>query len=85
MSTRRSAAALLAAAAVAVGGLTALTASAAQAAPGCKVDYKITSQWTGGFGADVTITNLGRPDQLVERGLDAGVRPVDLAARGTVR
>lgn len=62
MPTRRSATALLAAAAVAVGGLTALSAAtAAQAAPGCKVEYKITNQWGGGFGADVTVTNLGDP------------------------
>ncbi|GEK20246.1 glycoside hydrolase family 6 protein [Cellulomonas xylanilytica] len=60
MPTRRSATALLAAAAIAVGGLTA-AATAAQAAPGCKVEYKITNQWGGGFGADVTITNLGDP------------------------
>ncbi|MDQ0375019.1 glycoside hydrolase family 6 protein [Cellulomonas humilata] len=60
MPTRRSATALLAAAAIAVGGLTA-AATAAQAAPGCKVEYKITNQWGGGYGADVTITNLGDP------------------------
>ncbi|TDB77179.1 non-reducing end alpha-L-arabinofuranosidase family hydrolase [Micromonospora sp. KC723] len=29
------------------------------AAPACSVTYRVTSQWTGGFGADVTITNLG--------------------------
>jgi endoglucanase len=62
MPTRRSATALLAAAAVAVAGLTAVTAATtAQAAPGCKVEYKITNQWGGGFGADVTVTNLGDP------------------------
>ncbi|GCD20525.1 hypothetical protein CTKZ_20870 [Cellulomonas algicola] len=61
MSTRRSAVALLAAAAVAVGGLTAVTASAAQAAAGCRVSYAVSSQWQGGFGANVTITNLGDP------------------------
>ena len=61
MPTRRSVTALLAAAAVAVAGLTAVTATAAQAATGCKVDYKITNQWQGGFGADVTVTNLGDP------------------------
>ena len=58
MPTRRTATALLAAAAVALGGLTA-AATAAQAAPGCKVEYKITNQWGGGYGADVTVTNLG--------------------------
>ncbi|TDC41137.1 cellulose binding domain-containing protein [Micromonospora sp. KC213] len=41
------------------GTLTAVTASAA--ASGCRVDYRITNQWGGGFGADVTITNLGDP------------------------
>jgi endo-1,4-beta-xylanase len=35
------------------------TATAAQAATGCRVDYTVTSQWQGGFGASVTVTNLG--------------------------
>ena len=61
MHTRRSAAALLSAAALAVSGLTALTATSAQAATACKVDYQITNQWGGGFGANVTLTNLGSP------------------------
>ncbi|QOC91143.1 rhamnogalacturonan lyase family protein [Micromonospora craniellae] len=59
-TTRR--AALLATATatiVAAGGLTTLTASAAAA--GCRVDYRVTNQWSGGFGADVTVTNLGDP------------------------
>jgi lysophospholipase L1-like esterase len=41
---------------------TAATRAAATAhagAAGCRVDYTVTSQWTGGFGADVTVTNLG--------------------------
>ncbi|GAA0495504.1 hypothetical protein Ade02nite_18550 [Paractinoplanes deccanensis] len=33
----------------------------ASAAAGCKVDYKTTAQWPGGFGASVAITNLGDP------------------------
>jgi rhamnogalacturonan endolyase len=33
----------------------------AQAAVACRVDYAITNQWTGGFGASVTIANLGDP------------------------
>ncbi|WP_369916079.1 cellulose binding domain-containing protein [Plantactinospora sp. KBS50] len=37
------------------------TITAAQAAAGCQVDYQIASQWGGGFGANVTITNLGDP------------------------
>ncbi|MDI1466421.1 cellulose binding domain-containing protein [Catellatospora sp. KI3] len=46
---------LLASAAVAV----ALPAGAAAA--GCAVDYTVSSQWQDGFGANVTITNLGDP------------------------
>ncbi|WP_305784451.1 cellulose binding domain-containing protein [Symbioplanes lichenis] len=42
----------LSAAAVAV-------ATPAEAAAGCKVDYQVSSQWPGGFGASVAITNLG--------------------------
>jgi Cellulose binding domain len=30
-------------------------------AAGCRVTYAISSQWGGGFGADVTVTNLGDP------------------------
>ncbi|WP_199199602.1 cellulose binding domain-containing protein [Amycolatopsis sp. CA-128772] len=35
--------------------------AAAAAAAGCRVDYAIGSQWQGGFGAAVTVTNLGDP------------------------
>ncbi|MGI5149935.1 non-reducing end alpha-L-arabinofuranosidase family hydrolase [Plantactinospora sp. CA-294935] len=31
------------------------------AAAGCSVNYSISSQWSGGFGANVTVTNLGDP------------------------
>ncbi|MFY1595119.1 cellulose binding domain-containing protein [Micromonospora sp. WMMD737] len=48
-----------AAAALAAGTLPTLTASAAAA--GCRVEHRITNQWPGGFGADVTVTNLGDP------------------------
>ncbi|WP_421734493.1 cellulose binding domain-containing protein [Cellulomonas sp.] len=34
-------------------------AQPAAAAVGCRVDYTVTNQWSTGFGADVTITNLG--------------------------
>jgi hypothetical protein len=44
----------------AVGGVAA-TATSAQAATGCRVDYAITNSWSGGFGAAVTVTNLGDP------------------------
>ncbi|MBL7253031.1 cellulose binding domain-containing protein [Paractinoplanes lichenicola] len=40
----------------AVGGV-----ATAHAATGCSVAYKVTSQWAGGFGAEVTVTNLGDP------------------------
>ncbi|WP_410814159.1 glycosyl hydrolase [Micromonospora sp. 067-2] len=36
-----------------------LTAVSAQAAAGCRVSYRVTNQWQGGFGADLTVTNLG--------------------------
>ena len=58
---RRNLALCLAAAAgiaVSTGVVTALPASAAS---GCTVVYTVTSQWPGGFGADVTIKNLGDP------------------------
>ncbi|MEU7841087.1 cellulose binding domain-containing protein [Micromonospora sp. NPDC049114] len=42
---------------VAAGGLGIATARAA--APACGVAYRVTSEWTGGFGADVVVTNLG--------------------------
>ncbi|WUR63124.1 cellulose binding domain-containing protein [Micromonospora chokoriensis] len=41
------------------GTLATVTASAA--AVGCRVDYQITNQWQGGFGANVAVTNLGDP------------------------
>jgi len=34
---------------------------AGAAAAGCSVSYAVSSQWQGGFGANVTITNLGDP------------------------
>ncbi|WP_405590257.1 non-reducing end alpha-L-arabinofuranosidase family hydrolase [Streptomyces sp. NBC_01190] len=43
---------------LAAAGISFATTSA-QAATGCKVDYSITSQWSGGFGASVSVTNLG--------------------------
>src|SRR5207302_1892059 len=41
------------------GTLAAVTAQAATT--GCSVSYSVSSQWPGGFGANVTITNLGSP------------------------
>ncbi|MFI2709380.1 cellulase family glycosylhydrolase [Micromonospora sp. NPDC018662] len=40
---------------------TALLATNAQAAAGCRVTYTTTSQWAGGFTANVDVTNLGDP------------------------
>ncbi|MDY7086691.1 MAG: non-reducing end alpha-L-arabinofuranosidase family hydrolase, partial [Actinomycetota bacterium] len=34
-------------------------APAGAAAAGCSVNYAVSSQWQGGFGANVSITNLG--------------------------
>jgi hypothetical protein len=58
---RRTLALSLAATAVVVAGSGALTALPASAATGCRVAYVVGNQWSGGFGADVTITNLGDP------------------------
>jgi endoglucanase len=56
--------ALLAAAAAGVlvaGAVAAVTIPASAATTGCSVSYTVQSQWTGGFGANVTLTNLGSP------------------------
>jgi hypothetical protein len=34
---------------------------ASAAAAGCQVTYTVTNQWSGGFGANVNVTNLGDP------------------------
>nr|WP_034262411.1 arabinofuranosidase catalytic domain-containing protein [Actinospica robiniae] len=48
------------AAGLATAGVVLATVSAqAATAAGCSVNYAVSSQWPGGFGADVTITNLG--------------------------
>ncbi|WP_431682390.1 cellulose binding domain-containing protein [Kitasatospora sp. KL5] len=58
---RRKYTALAAAALVAAAGAGLAVHTAGAAAAGCKVDYAVTSTWPGGFGADVTVTNLGDP------------------------
>jgi pectate lyase len=55
LCTAATAAATLAAAGVVV------AATGAQAAAGCQVTYTVSNQWQGGFGANVTVTNLGDP------------------------
>ncbi|TDB71149.1 cellulose-binding domain-containing protein, partial [Micromonospora sp. KC723] len=57
---RRALVALLATTVVAAGGAF-VAASAQAAAVGCRVTWKVTSQWNTGFGADVAVTNLGEP------------------------
>nr|MDT0657316.1 cellulose binding domain-containing protein [Micromonospora sp. DSM 115978] len=63
MSRRRRHTALAVAAVATVtasaGGI--LTAISAQAAAGCQVTYAIAAQWSGGFGANIAITNYGEP------------------------
>ncbi|WP_309246213.1 cellulose-binding domain-containing protein [Verrucosispora sioxanthis] len=51
----------LATATVAAVGTTGVVTTAAAHAAGCKVTYTVTNQWQGGFGANVTIDNLGDP------------------------
>ncbi|MFD7659828.1 cellulose-binding domain-containing protein, partial [Actinosynnema sp. NPDC059797] len=41
------------------GGMVVAAGTNANAAAGCRVDYTVTNQWQGGFGANVTVTNLG--------------------------
>ena len=62
-SIRRARLSLLAVliAVVAVAGLLSRVPTASAAAPGCRVDYRVASQWGGGFTAEVGLTNLGDP------------------------
>ncbi|MFC7534533.1 cellulose binding domain-containing protein [Actinoplanes sp. GCM10030250] len=60
MSPSRKVLSATAVAAVAIGGSVAV-ALEASAAAGCRVDYSVTNQWQGGFGAAVSVTNLGDP------------------------
>jgi len=57
--TRLAAIAVAAACTVLAGTAIALSAQAATA--GCSVAYSVPSQWSGGFTANLTITNLGDP------------------------
>ncbi|THV34692.1 cellulase family glycosylhydrolase [Glycomyces buryatensis] len=57
--TRRWIALATTAIATAAVGLGILVPTAAYAAEGCQVDYKIASQWSGGFTGDVKVTNYG--------------------------
>ncbi|MDG4824016.1 cellulose binding domain-containing protein [Asanoa sp. WMMD1127] len=44
-----------------LGASLAAAVGTATAAAGCRVDYTVPNQWQGGFGASVTVTNLGDP------------------------
>jgi rhamnogalacturonan endolyase len=61
MFQRRHRIAIVCTATALVAGAGVVAAVSASAAAGCRVSYAISSQWQGGFGADVTITNLGDP------------------------
>ena len=50
---------MAAVAAMAAVGAGVVTALPAYAATGCRVTYAVGSSWPGGFGANVTVTNLG--------------------------
>jgi len=52
---------IAAVAGLAVAGTTVALSTQAAAAAGCSVNYSVSSQWQGGFGANVTVTNLGDP------------------------
>ena len=52
---------IAAAVSLVVAAAVATTTTAAHAATGCRIDYTISSSWPGGFGANVTIANLGDP------------------------
>ncbi|MFC7279054.1 cellulose binding domain-containing protein [Paractinoplanes rhizophilus] len=56
---RRKLAGCLAACLGIAAGAGVVTALPASAAAGCTVTYEVSSQWPGGFGANVTIKNLG--------------------------
>jgi lysophospholipase L1-like esterase len=60
-TNRRRRLAILAAATTALAAGAVITAGQASAAAGCAVKYTISSQWPGGFGAAVDVTNLGDP------------------------
>ena len=59
VSKRRIALAGITAAVVAAGLVTTVVARAAT--PACRVEYRVPSQWPGGFTGSVTVTNLGDP------------------------
>ncbi|TDC42557.1 cellulose binding domain-containing protein [Micromonospora sp. KC213] len=59
VSTRQLATLMAVVLATLAGGYVVTGQLAVAAAAGCRVDYRVTSRWSGGFGADVTVTNHG--------------------------
>ncbi|MFY1686706.1 cellulose binding domain-containing protein [Plantactinospora sp. WMMB782] len=60
-SARRRHTLLAGTAAAALAATVTCTVVASAAAAGCRVDYQVTNEWQGGFGASVSLTNLGDP------------------------
>jgi hypothetical protein len=60
-SRKRAAIAVSVSMVVAGAGATLANVSAHAASTGCSVAYSISSQWSGGFTANLTLTNLGSP------------------------
>lgn len=59
--TRRGPALAAGMAGLLVAAVSVVTALPASAATGCRIGYSVANQWPGGFGANVTVTNLGDP------------------------
>ena len=59
MKSRHALLASVAAGALLMAGVSAMTLPASAASEGCSVVYKVQSEWPGGFTGNVTITNLG--------------------------
>ena len=77
--------AALAATTIALTGAVVTTAARADAAAGCAVRYAVTSQWPGGFGAAVDVTNLGSEGRWRELLSGAGVRSAAISGSGVFR
>jgi hypothetical protein len=61
MAPRRTRRLLAVALAAGLGTTLSAVTMTAHAAAGCQVSYTVSSQWQGGFGASVAVTNLGDP------------------------
>lgn len=61
LRARRRVVLLVGAMVAALAGLGFVVPTAASAATGCAVEYRVENEWPGGFTAGVTVTNLGDP------------------------